>query len=319
MTEARNFRVVRMFHPTQHVLSLEESERFFQRFFGRPTDMAETVMKQVVPPDSGYPTDYCAFTTIREVCFDTVVPEKFIPGGVQVYASVERPTLKSMGWYTEGLGDLFATLRERGYAMTTTMGGPMTEFQSKFPVPGGKPMFFTTPAETGLRYQFFEEGSFFFDERPEPGWALGPVEPDCPFGLEFCSHHTIMTSAPDRALKLLVGVLGGRIIDQGRNDARQATSTYVALADGVYELAIPDKTSPAAAALAAQAPLDIYHSLTWKVGDLAKVEGHLAAIGVGIVKRTDDMLIVDPAQANGIPWGFTTRLRTGDERSVTGG
>jgi hypothetical protein len=314
VSEDIDFRIVRMFHPTQYTPSLDTSEQFFERFFGRPSSAAETVLKKIVPPDSGYPTDYCAFTTIRDIFFDSLVPEKFTPGGVQVYPSVKVPTLKTVGWYTEGLGDLFAKLTANGFAITNTMGERMEEFQTKFPVPGGKPMFFTSPEETGLKYQFFEEGPFFFDPRSEPGWVLPPIEENCPFGLEFCSHHTVLTTTPDRALRLMVDMLGGTIIDQGRNEALQAVSTYVALADGIFEFAIPDQGTPAAAALAAQAPQDIYHSLTWKVSDLDRVERHLAAIGAGIQTRTKDMLVVDPAGGNGIPWGFTTSLRSGDPR-----
>jgi hypothetical protein len=310
------FHLVRLFHPTQHTPSLDATAAFFQRFFGRPTSMAEPVLKSIIPPESGYPVDYCAFTSIREVCFDSLVPERFVLDGVQIYPSVQVPTLKTLGWYTEGLGDLFEHLRGKGFSLTDSMGKPMNEFQSRFPVPGGKPMFFIAAAETGLRYQFFEEGPFFFDARSGPGWLLPPVEADCPFGLEFCAHHTVLTDKPDRALKLLVDVLGGTIIDRGRNEPLRATSTFVLLADAVFEFAAPDAGTPAHAMLAAQAPLDTYHSLTWKVGDLGRVERHLASIGAGIQVLTDDMLITDPADTFGIPWGFTTKLRPGDRRSV---
>ncbi|MGE3693017.1 MAG: VOC family protein [Novosphingobium sp.] len=315
MSQAHNFNIVRMFHPTQYTPSLDESGQFFQRFFGRPSSLAETVLKKIVPPDSGYPTDYCAFTSIRDVFFDSLVPEKFIPGGVQVYPSVKSPTLKTVGWYTEGLEDLYGKLTGSGFTITNAAGDPMKEFQSKFPVPGGKPMFFTKAYETGLKYQFFEEGTFFFDARSEPGWVLPPVEENCPFGLEFCSHHTVLTDNPERALRLLVDMLGGTVIDRGRNEALQANSTFVALADGVFELATPDQGTPASDAHAALAPDDTYYTLTWKVGDLDRVERHLAAIGAGVMARTQDTLIVDPADGNGIPWGFTTALRDNDPRS----
>ncbi len=52
------------------------------------------MLKKVVPPGFGYPTDYCAFTSIRDVFFDSLVPEKFVLGGVQVFPSVETPTLR---------------------------------------------------------------------------------------------------------------------------------------------------------------------------------------------------------------------------------
>ncbi len=315
MPKVRNFNIVRMFHPTQYTPSLAESEQFFQRFFGRPSAAAETVLKKIVPPDSGYPTDYCAFTSIRDVFFDSLVPEKFVPGGVQVYPSVDVPTLKTVGWYVEGLEGLFDQLFSNGFHLSNTMGEAMPEFQSKFPVPGGKPMFFTSAAETGLRYQFFEDGPFFFDARSEPGWVIPPVEEDCPLGLEFCSHHTVLTTAPDRALKLFIDILGAVIIDQARNETLNANSTFVSLADSIFEFATPDKGTPASVALTEAAPFDIYHSLTWKVSDLGRVERHLTSIGAEIQARTKDTLVTNPADGNGIPWGFTTNLCSGDPRS----
>jgi hypothetical protein len=318
MTQNRQFRIERIFHPTQYTPSLDLSVRFFERFFARKSDLAETVLKKVIPPGVDYPTDYCAFTSIRDVFFDSLVPEKFVLGGVQVFPSVETPTLRTVGWYAEGLGAIYEMLTGNGFSIWDSKGDPMKTFQAESAVPGGKPMFFTSPGETGLRYQFFEAGPFFFDARSEPGWVLPPVEPDCPFGLEFCAHHTVLTDKPDRALKLLVDLLGGTIIDRGRDEALQATSTYVALADAVFEFATPDEGTPAFAALAAQAPLDAYYSLTWKVDDLDKVERHLARIGVGIQARTGDTIITDPRDGNGIPWGFTTALRKGDRRTCDG-
>lgn len=318
MAENRGFRIERIFHPTQYTPSLDQSVRFFERFFGRPTSLAETVMKKVVPPESGYPTDYCAFTSIRDVFFDSLVPEKFVLGGVQVFPSVKQPTLKTVGWYAGGLGAIFEMLSGHGFTLWDSRGDPMKLFQAEASVTGAKPMFFTAPAETGLRYQFFEAGPFFFDARSEPGWVLPPVEPDCPFGLEFCAHHTVLTDDPARALRLLVDLLGGSVIDQGRNEALQATSTYVALADAVFEFATPDAGTPAFAAQAAQVPLDTYYALTWKVGDLGKVERHLANIGVGIQARTSDTIVTEPGDSHGIPWGFTTALRKGDTRTCSG-
>lgn len=305
-----------MFHPTQHTPSLDESDRFFQRFFGRETKMAEPALRAIVPPDSGYPVDYCAFTMIRDVLFDSVDPDRYVLGGVQAYPSVSAPVLRTTGWYVEGLGELFRELRARGLAVIDTLGRPVETFQAESAVAGGQPMYFTSPAETGVRYQFYAESPFFFDPRSQPGWTLPPVEPDCPFGLERCAWHTVLTARPERVLPLFVEVLGGTIIDRGRNEALGATSTFVSLADGVFEFAVPDAGTPAFAALDAQAPHDCYYALTWKVADLDRAARHLEAIGAGCLARTADTIVCDPAGGFGVPWGFTTALRPGDPRAA---
>ena len=90
----------------------------------------------------------------------------------------------------------------------------------------------------------------------------------------------------------------------------------MALADGVLEYAVPTNSSSRTAAdLASTAPLDCYHSLTWRTTDLHRVVEHAERCGVGLVARTDTEVIFDPADALGVPWGFRTELIPGDMRS----
>jgi hypothetical protein len=122
---------------------------------------------------------------------------------------------------------------------------------------------------------------------------------------------------PGRAFELLVEVLGGRTIHEARNDLLATQSTYIALADGVLEVAQPlDEGSPAFEEWQRDAPLDTYSSLTWKVRDLGQVAGYLEAAGVGLRAHTDTMLVTDPADSLGIPWGFSTVLCPGDPRAT---
>jgi hypothetical protein len=54
------------------------------------------------------------------------------------------------------------------------------------------------------------------------------------------------------------------------------------------------------------------------VKDLAQVADHLKASGIQLRARTDLMIVTDPADSLGIPWGFTTATAP-DHLSVSGG
>ncbi|HEX4245353.1 MAG TPA: VOC family protein, partial [Acidimicrobiales bacterium] len=142
-----------------------------------------------------------------------------------------------------------------------------------------------------------------------------PVSDHDPLRIERCSHHTVLTDRPERALRLVVEILGGTIIHEGRNEVMGTTSTYVHLADSILEYAVPDIDTAAHRDWSQDGPDDTYHSVTWKVADLARAERHLEARGVRIRDRSGNAIITEPATSLGIPWGFTSTLTPGDPRS----
>ena len=114
----------------------------------------------------------------------------------------------------------------------------------------------------------------------------------------------------------MVDVLGGRVIHEARNEVLATESTYVALADGVYEYGQPlGAGSPGAEDWKGDDPRDIYHSLTWQVRDLNQAASHLKSCGVRLLAQTDTTIVTHPADSLGIPWGFTTVLTPGDSRA----
>lgn len=303
-TTARDFRVVRLFHPTIHAPDLAEAERWFARGLGRDSTPLSTLFRDA-PAAPGYPTDYSIFTVVRDVFFDTVDPKRFVFNGVQRYPDVEAPYLKALGWYVDGMPALYRELRRRGIRVTN-LANEVVDGEEPPAAPGGNLMFFTVPEDAGLRYQLYREGPFPLDRRTMPGWVLPAVEGDDPLQIERCSHHTVLTRQPERALKLVVDVLGGRVVHEGPSRVLAATSTFVQLADAVFEYAVPDVGSSLEATLAKQAPLDAYYGVTWRVGDLARVERHLAECGAHIQARAADTIVTDPNTSFGVAWGFTT-------------
>jgi hypothetical protein len=311
-----SFRVTMMYHPSHHVPDLNEAERFFAQVFGRASTPLATMMREASPRD-GYPTDYSTFTPIRDVLFDTIDPKRYVVLGAQRYPTVERGHLKAIGWYVEGMQELYDALRARGVRIVTQLDEVATG--DEVPTAAGSPMplFFSSPDDCGLRYEFFPLIPFPLDPRvTTEGWALPPVEADDPLGIVRCSHHTILTTQPGRALGLFVDLLGGTKVHGGRDDVLGLTSTYVHLGDSLLELAVPDAGTFAHDDLQGGLPHDTYHSLTWQVVSLERVERHLAACGVGILRRSDEVLVTDPATSLGVPWGFTTRSVPGDPRPL---
>jgi hypothetical protein len=142
-----------------------------------------------------------------------------------------------------------------------------------------------------------------------------PTSDDDPLGIERCSHHTVLTDRPERALRLVGDVLGGEIVYEGRDELRGTTGTYVRLADSILEYAVPDAGTAAHADWANDDRADTYHAITWKVADLERARHHLEAQGVCIQMRSDDTIVTDPTTSLGIPWGFTTSQTPGDTRT----
>jgi catechol 2,3-dioxygenase-like lactoylglutathione lyase family enzyme len=308
--------VDRLYHPSHRVPDLAAAEAFFATVFGRPSVGLEP--GRDLP--AGYPRDYCAFTLIADVWFDTIDPTRYVFDGVQRYATVEVPHLNGFGWGVQGIDEIFEELRRRGIRCTDQFDRlsdgaamPTASFSSS-------PLFWTLAADTGLRYELYPTASIGpLDPRSDPAWTLPPPGPDDPLAIARCSHHTVLTADPARALDLVVDVLGGTVIHEGVNELLETDSTYVALADGVLEYAVPRRrTGRAAADLASTAPLDCYHALTWLTTDLDRVVEHAARCGVGLIARTDAEVVFDPADALGVPWGFRTEPIPGDARAARG-
>jgi hypothetical protein len=167
-----------------------------------------------------------------------------------------------------------------------------------------------------LRYGFYPiERVSAWDPRTDPGWQLPPVRPSDPLAIVRCSHHVVLTANLPRALKLLVNILDGRIVDEAENPILGTASTYVAVADAIFELAVPQRSgSPTQRDWERRAPDDTYYSLVWQVADLDRVRRHLAANRIRILEGDDDTVYTDPRDALGVAWGFTSSARPGDPR-----
>lgn len=310
---SKAFRVTMMFHPSHHVTDLAEAESWFDRVFGRPSTNIARSMREISPeeglpaPREDYPSDYSTFTLISDVLFDSIDPKRYVLDGKQVYRTVEEPHLKSIGWYVDGMSEAYREFGRHHFRVTDQLGEIALGEEPPTAVGRPVPLYFSLPEETGLRYEFFPSIPFPLDPRVSPGWSLPPVSAEDPLLIERCSHHTVLTDQPERALRLVVDVLDAKVVHAGRNEVLGADSIYVRLADSILEYAVPDEGTSAYSDWMRHRPDDTYHSITWKVVDLERVLRHLESQGVGIQTQTEDMIVTEPRTSLGIPWGFTTR------------
>lgn len=315
--EHRSFHVPMMYHPSHDVLDLAEAEQWYERVFGcASASLASLIAKLPPRPGSGYPPDYSTFTLIGDVLMDTIDPTRYVIEGRQRLPTVKTPHLRLISWYIEGMKEACRELRRHGIRVTSQLDEVIEADEVPTACGSSMPLFYTMAEDTGLRYSFsppsYVKAS---DPRSEPAWVSPSTPSTHPLGLKRCSHHTILTNRPERALKLLRNVLGGMVIEEGRNELLGATSTYVHLAGSTVECAVPDRGTSAYTDWETRAPNDTYHSITWQVASLERAERHLAAQGVRVHQQSSQTIVTDPDTSLGIPWGFSTTLVSGDPRA----
>ena len=311
-----NFTVTMMHHPCHHVPDLQEAEAWFKRVFGRESTGQDANLSKLPMVQGWWPRDYCLWTPIRDVLFDSIDPKLFVTDndGLQRWPTVEKPHLEDLGWSVDGMTGAFRRIKEYGlHATRSTL--ELVEGDDPPTGPNDPAPFFLLPEEVGRRYRFYPADPFPADPRCQPGWTLGSVSDGDPLGIQCSSHHTVLTDRPERALRLYVDVLNGTIVHEGRDDLRGLNSTFVYFAGSMLEFAVPDLDTAAHADWLLNQPLDTYHAITWKVADLARTVEHLESQGTKIAMRSADTIVTDPDTSLGIPWGFTTKFVQGDPRA----
>ncbi|KAF9886967.1 hypothetical protein FE257_010708 [Aspergillus nanangensis] len=312
-------KVCKLYHPSHRVPDLGDAERFFTSVFGLPSVWRSSLYTAPDPKYPTYPTDYCIFTCLADVFFDCIDPQKYVIDDIQRYDTVTKPKLNGFGWAVEGIEEFYTDIyKARGMRCTDQadrVADPEICPEASFKK---SKLFYTLAEDTGVRYEFYPSTSVgSYDHRENPEWKLRPREGKGSLGIQFCAYHTVLTEQLDRALGLYVDVLGGRIIHRARNDVRRVNSTYVLLADAVYELSSPlPENSYANVEFKGRRhhAQDVYHALTFKVTDLAKVKAHFQAKGLRILAESESLVVLHPEDGLGIPWGFTSALIPGDDR-----
>ena len=310
----RSFALRGEFHATIRTPDLGLVERWFARVFGRPSVRLDALIGP--SPDVLNSWGHSTQTVVADLLISSLDPQAYIRDGMQCYPVADRPRLGGFGWYVDGIEDLHSLVRDLGYPVVDERGAPVDGDEP--PVVGRSggeriPMFWLEPEVAGLRYQFVPAMRFAFDARADPGWRPFSAADD-PLGIVRCSHQTVLTVEPKRAVRLFCDVLGGTVIHEGRDEVRGWDGVFVQLADAVYEFATPDKGTAAAADLPPGMPRDTHHAVTFQVRDLDRVARHLTRRGVRLRTRTEHCLVTEPSTSIGVPWGFVAEPVPGDRR-----
>jgi len=302
----------RIYHPSHRTPDLERVETFFHDVFGRHSlPRTSLILAGLVKQPPEFPKDYCVFTPVSDLFFDSIVPDKYVWEGKQPYATVTEPYLDGYGWgVDEGIQQIWDDCQANGIRLTDQWnnmveGSTMSTASFK-----PTPLFWTLQDDTGLRYEFYPTESITnYDHRTLPGWTIPPVQDFDPVSIIRSSHHTVLTRDVARASKLFVDILGGVVIDRRFNPAWETESTFIRLGHDVHELAVPSEDgSIAARQLAKRLPLDRYHSIGFHVADLDKVAATLNDNGIRIAYRSDSALVTELEDSIGVPWGFYAEL-----------
>lgn len=301
----------RMFHAHLRTPDLGHVERWFARVFGTPSVRLEAI----AGPDTDRlnPTAHSTYTQVADLLIASLDPRCYLRDGRPCHPATDRPRLNGFGWYVDGIDELYGWVRDLGYPIVDERNALAQDAQTPTAGRTAVPVFWLEPEISGLRYQFLESSSFSVDPRRTVATRPSDLDPD-PLGIVRCSHHTVLTAEPKRAVRLFADVLGGTVIHEGRDEVRGLDSVYLRLADGVFEFAVPDRGAPARADLPPGTPRDTYHAVSFQVRDLDRVARHLAEQRVRLRSRTERCIVTEPRTAIGIPWGFVTEPVPGDER-----
>lgn len=302
----RGFRVTQLHHPNHRVRDLREAEAWFARVFGRASRSLSQLYRAHDVPRRGHPVDHFTYTSISDLLFGSIDPSRYVVHGTPRYPSSAEPHLDGLGWYLEDLDDVYSALRDLGVGLVDQFGEPAVGESPPTAGESGAPVFMTLADDAGLRYQFLPQTPVMLDHRRGMARATSGSGVSDPLGIECCLHHTVLTDRPERALKIVIDVLGGLVVHEGHNPVLGGASVFVHLADSIIEYAIPDEGTAAYSDWVAQAPRDTYHQITWKVADLDRVAEHLHQQGVMLRLRTDEVIVTDPATSLGVPWAFAT-------------
>ncbi len=173
--------------------------------------------------------------------------------------------------------------------------------------------FFTHPKDTYTQLQF-DFGPRKDDPRFQPGWDPSWVADKHPLGAVNSSHVTLKVDDLNRAKRIYVDTIGGKLLHEGEQPLLQTKSAFVQVGeDTIVELAQPaNKTS-----MIGQ-DMDKYgmglYAVTLKVKDLDKTEKHLTSKGVRTALKDKQTLVCDPTTTHNAVWAFTTWNIPNDKR-----
>jgi catechol 2,3-dioxygenase-like lactoylglutathione lyase family enzyme len=301
-----------VFHPTIAVGDLEEARTWFRRLFLRE-DVRWEDRYDLSLLNNDYPQNYSFFMNVADVVLDALSPAMHAQGALKGQDRFKGITegMIGIGWYTDDMMGLIQQLRKKGIHCHDQQSREL--FGDVPPASAMAPdvlLAFTDPAMTGFRYEFFQLGERhrpYYSQKGDPrlreDWTLPALSTEDPLSIVRGSHHTFVTHDLDRALRVHCDALGGRVVGEGTNGELNSDSTFIDVADSIFEFAVP---RPGSRAYNLASPdMDSYVGLTFITADLRKVEDHLRGLALGF-SSSENSLTIQPADGFGVAWRFST-------------
>ena len=144
----------------------------------------------------------------------------------------------------------------------------------------------------------------FPDPREREWWSSEFWRNEHPLGLEGLSQATIGVKDLDAAGRFYEDILGGKLIHQEHNPARQTESLFFAIADTAIELTKPSAGSDIGRYMEEHG---IYYAFTFKVKELGPAITHIKSQNMEPLTKGTDTVELNPIDAYGGFIAFTDR------------
>ena len=216
--------------------------------------------------------------------------------------------LHSFAWYVDAadMNALAATIGGLGVRVLT----PYPQEDPDAPLS----TFFTHPKDSFGQLEFMArpESAGNRDRHLDPDWNADFWRDEFPLGLEGTSHVTLVVSDLDAAKAFYSDGLAAPPFHEEDGHDRLSSFCLVGT-ETVVELAQPKSPDSWIGKDLAEHG-DLPHAMTFKVVDLGAAEKHVASLGIGVAWRSDDTIVLDPADMKNSVVGFTVRDLPGDPR-----
>jgi len=218
----------------------------------------------------------------------------------------------SLSWLVDAddMQGVLDALRHDGVRVVSPQG---ELYPAEGPAPVG-PVIFTHPKDTFGQIELMtkmENGASSNDPLFSDDWSPAFWRDEQPMGILRTSHFTVMVSDLPRAREVF-GLMGGTVFHEATDAVAEHAYVFVGN-QSVVDLAHPLDADSAIARDQA-ATTDLPHSVTFQVRDLDAVVTHASKLGVGVAERTDDTVVLDPADCHGARVSFTTVAIPNDPR-----
>jgi catechol 2,3-dioxygenase-like lactoylglutathione lyase family enzyme len=212
----------------------------------------------------------------------------------------------SIAFYADDVRAISTRLGQEKLRLYDVVGRPVTPPNEAYAI-------WTHPRETQGQLEFAVEGDFTIDPRLQPAWSSAFWRERHPLGIERASHITFVVSDLQRAKRLYVEVLGGKLFHEQELEGNKR-SAFVALGeDSVIELATP-LASNTPEALDMEQNGEGVHALTFMTRDLSRATDFLKSKGMRPEADGENSVVLGRDQAFGMVIGFTRSSIPNDPR-----